>query len=344
MKRTRPRLILLLTVISWIGGLSIGLSQSDHTEKLLQAAKKEAKLVFYTTMAIDNLRPVVDGFTRRYPFINVEFVRLSQTPLVIRLQMEVRAGKWLFDVANMNGIDILSSKNLLSPYVSPEAEFYLREYKDDKSLWSPLHVYHYVMVHNTKMVPREQGPKDYGDLLDPGWRGKMILHSGAYAWHGTLTKIWGSEKAGSYFKNLARQEIQWRGSFGFIARMIAAGEAPLGVAFPFRVEQMKQQGAPLEWVKTFSPTVADISGIGLSAKPMHPNAARLFMDFVLSKTGQEMIVAQGRVSARKDVKPFSPELNAAKLRNVQVVPAEVNINIDRYAREFRDAFGLTSGP
>lgn len=344
-KKSQTRLILMLTfVIYWVIGVPAALSQSDHTRKLLEGAKKEAKLVFYTTMAVDNLRPGVDAFMKQYPFVNVEFVRLSQTPLVIRVQMEGRAGGWLFDVVNINGIDILSSRNFLSPYLSPEAEFYPKEYKDEKGLWSPLHVYHYVMVYNSKMVSKQEAPKDYSDLLDPRWRGNMILHSGAYAWYGTLMKTWGSEKGGNYFKKLVRQEIQWRGSFGFIAKTIAAGEAPLGVAFPFRIEQLKQQGAPVEWVKTFNPIVADISGVGLSAKPNHPNAAKLFIDFVLSKKGQEMIVAQGRASVRKDVKPFSSELDQAKLGNVKVVPPEVNTNIDQYAREFREMFGLTSGP
>lgn len=335
---------MLTFVVTWVIGVPSALSQSDHTGKLLEGAKKEAKLMFYTTMAVDNLIPGVDAFMKEYPFIKVEFVRLSQTPLVIRVQMEGRAGRWLFDVVNINGIDIFSSKDFLSPYLSPEAEFYPKEYKDEKDLWLPLHVYHYVMVHNTKMVSKQEAPKDYGDLLDPRWKGNIILHPGAYAWYGTLMKTWGSEKGGNYFKKLVRQEIQWRGSFGFIAKTIAAGEAPLGVAFPFRIEQLKQQGAPVEWVKTFNPIVADISGIGLSAKPNHPNAAKLFIDFVLSKKGQERIVAQGRTSVRKDVKPFSLELDQAKLGNVKVAPPEVNININQYAREFREMFGLTSGP
>jgi iron(III) transport system substrate-binding protein len=140
-------------------------------------------------------------------------------------------------------------------------------------------------------------------------------------------------------RRLAMQHPIWHRSYGLIAQLLGAGEAALGWAYSFRIERMKKDGAPVDWVNTFDPILQNVTGIGISAKPNNPNTARLFIDFVLSKRGQEMIRDMLRVPGRSDVKPLVSKMDPAKLKLKQA-PREVFIHFDQHAKEFREIFGL----
>jgi len=215
----------------------------------------------------------------------------------------------------------------------------MSEFKDPQGYWTGIYVNNLVLAYNTALVAPKDAPKTYSDLLDPKWKGKMLMDSTDYDWFGTLITVWGREKAIRYMEVLARQDIQWRRGHGLVAQLVAAGEAPLGWAYNFRIERMKKDGAPVEWVETFAPIVATVNGIGLSAKPNHPNAARLLIEFALSKKGQQMIRGMRRIPARSDIEPLAPKMEQGKL-NLKAVPKEVYLRLDDYAREFRKIFGL----
>jgi len=121
--------------------------------------------------------------------------------------------------------------------------------------------------------------------------------------------------------------------------VLGAGETGLAWAYSFRIERMKREGAPVEWIETFDPIVVTISGIGLSAKATSPNAAKLLINFATSKRGQEMVREMRRIPARGDVKPFAPKMDQSKLK-LKAVPKEVYSGLDDHAREFRKIFGL----
>ncbi len=307
--------------------------------ELLQGAKKEGKLVWYTSMAIDTSKPLLDVFLKQYPFIQAELVRAGEEQLLNRILTEARAGKWFFDVVSSSAIQVLAMKNYLSPYATPESQAYIAELKDPQSRWTAVYNNNLVPIYNTKMLSEKDAPRDYPDLLDPKWKGKMLMDATDYDWYGTLAVVWGREAAARYMERLAQQAPAWRRGHGLVAQLIAAGEVPLGWAYNFRVERMKTEGAPVEWVPSFNPIVTTINGVGLSAKASAPNAGKLFIDFILSKKGQEMIRDMRRIPSRSDVKPLAPKMDQSKLR-LKLVPGEVMANIDRYAEEFRKIFGL----
>ena len=118
-----------------------------------------------------------------------------------------------------------------------------------------------------------------------------------------------------------------------------AGEVPLAWAYNFRIERMKREGAPVEWIETFDPIVVTISGIALSSKATHPNTAKLLINFATSRKGQEMVREMRRIPARTDVKPAAAKMDQSKLK-LKAVPKEVYSGLDDHAREFRKIFGL----
>jgi iron(III) transport system substrate-binding protein len=314
------------------------LAQSPNPS-LVEAAKKEGKLTWYTSMAIDTSRPLLDAFVAEYPFIKPELARLGEEQLLTRVLTEARAGRVLFDAISSSGIELLAQRNFLAPYASAEARAFPDELKDQAHRWTAVYNNNLIVMYNTKMVAERDAPRDYPDLLDPKWKNKMLMDATDYDWYGTLAVVWGKEKAQQYMHRLAQQAPAWRRGHGLVAQLVAAGEVPLGWAYSFRVERMKKESAPVDWVTTFNPIVTTISGIGVSAKATSPNAARLFVDFVLSKKAQEMIREMRRIPSRGDVKPAAPKMDQSKLK-LKLVPADVAANADRYAEEFRKIFGL----
>jgi iron(III) transport system substrate-binding protein len=329
----------LSSVIIWLTVATNLYAQSAQTSALVEAAKKEAKLVWYTSMAIDTSKPLLDAFIKEYPFIKAELVRAGEEQLMNRILSETRAGKWLFDAVSTSAVSVLAEKHMITPYLTPERDAFLSEFKDPQGYWTGIFVNNLVLCYNTRMLGAKDTPKNYPDLLDPKWKDKMLMDSTDYDWFGTLATVWGKEKTIQYMKRLALQNPSWRRGHGLTAQLLGAGEVPLAWAYNFRIERMKNEGAPVEWIETFDPIVVTMSGMALSAKASNPNSAKLLIDFATSKKGQQMVRGMRRIPARTDIEPLAPKMDQSKLK-LKAVPKEVYLNLDDYAREFRKIFGL----
>jgi iron(III) transport system substrate-binding protein len=305
----------------------------------VEGAKKEGKLVWYTSMAIDTSKPLLDGFLKEYPFIQADLVRAGEEQLMNRIMTETRAGKWYFDTVSTSAISVLAERKVTTPYLSPERDAFISEFKDPHGHWLGIFVNNLVVAYNTKMVAPKDAPKDYVDLLDPKWKGQILMDSTDYDWFGTLITVWGREKTVQYMQRLARQAPSWRRGHGLTAQLVGAGETALAWAYSFRIERMKKDGAPVDWVDTFDPIVVTLSGIALSSHAANPYTGKLLIDFATSKRGQEMVREMRRIPARSDVKPLAPKMDQSKLK-LKAVPKEVYLGLDDHAREFRKIFGL----
>ncbi|HUK40780.1 MAG TPA: extracellular solute-binding protein, partial [Candidatus Acidoferrales bacterium] len=234
---------------------------------------------------------------------------------------------------------VLQNRGLLQPYATPEAKFYPPDYKDPQNFWVTLYCAYNVTSYNTKLVPPAEAPKDWPDLLNPRWKGKLALDDQDYYWYAGMLKAWGEEKGRRYMEQLARQDLVWRRGRGLLTELMAAGELQaVVVTFPDLVEQMKAKGQPVEWVKTTNPILVTLDMMGISAKAPHPNAGKLFMNYSISKEGQELLRSRNRISGRPDIKPITPEMDRSKLR-LAVLDPEIPITT-RYIDEFRKTFGI----
>jgi iron(III) transport system substrate-binding protein len=341
MRRKNTSLVAFYCLAFWHFGLPWAFGQSEHTTRLIEGAKKEGKLVWYTSIALPESKPLLDAFEKKYPFVKTELFRAGLESTVNRIRTETQAGRWEFDAVAINGrmINILAQHKLISPYVSPEAKAYNPELKNRDGSWTGISNNYFVIGYNTGQVSEPETPKRWRDLLDPKWRGKISVDREQYEWYATLLGAWGRERAQKYMQDFAKQQIQWRRGHTLIAQLMAAGEFPLAIVYAHRIEDMKKKGAPVEWVNTTDPIVASVTGIGISARPNNPNIAKLFIDFVLSKKGQEMIRSFNRIPARLDVEPLSPRMDQAKLK-LKVVPPDMETRYKEYGQEFRRIFGL----
>ncbi|HEX9146892.1 MAG TPA: extracellular solute-binding protein, partial [Candidatus Binatia bacterium] len=297
------------------------------------------KLVWYTSTNVTDSKPLLDDFEKLYPFLKGEIVRASGENTLNRIMTESRAGRWDFDVVTISEVDTLLDVKLLASYKSPEAKNFIADFKDPDGYWTAIYVNYMTIGYNPKLVSDKDAPKSWEDLLDSKWKGKLAMDQEEYTWYATLKKAWGKEKTQKYMRALAKQGIDWRKGHTLITQMMAAGEFPLSIVYAHRTEAMKQKGAPVDWVSTVNPIVVTLNSAGLSPKPAHPNVARLFIDFVLSKPAQQRLRSLSRIPARADVEPPSPRMEQSKLK-LKTTPPETGAEFKETIREFREVFGL----
>ena len=306
---------------------------------LAASAKQERELVWYTTTSAGDNQAIVAGFGRKYPFLKVQVLRSTGEKLRQRILTETAAGQFFSDVASVSSMEmgLLKSKNLLQPYDPPEAAGYPAGTKDKEKFFTAIYARNFVMGYNTAMVAAKDRPKDWPDLLDPKWKGKFGIDEEEFEWYGTLVDYWGREKAGKFIKALAAQQPTLRRGHSLLAQLLAAGEFPVALVFPFEIEQLKRRGASVEWSSASDPIVTSINVVALSTKAPHPNAAKLLINYILSEEGQTIIKNVSRVPIRPGVKPNVARLDQSTLK-IHYVPADMFKKIAEYEKEFRDLF------
>lgn len=313
--------------------------QSDHAANLVEGAKKERRLVWYTSFNVSDAKVLADAFKTKYPFVEIDSFRASGEKTLNRILTETRAGRWEYDLVNVTQIGTLIQHKLTSNYLSPESKAYISEFKDASGSWTGTATLYYTITYNTKMVAEKQAPKRWEELLDPKWKGKISMDREEYPWYAALLDAWGKDRTQRFMEALARQDIQWRKDHALITQLMAAGEFPLSIGYAHRIEEMKKKAAPIEWVPSVDPIVVSINRIAMSVKPNHPFASKLFIDFILSREGQEIIRAQGRVPARSDVEPLAAQMTQSRLK-LKAVPQDFESRYDEHAQAFKRIFGL----
>jgi len=313
-------------------------AQTDLSS-LIANAKQEKEVVWYTTTSAGDNQAVVAGFNKKYPFLKVQVLRSTGEKLRQRILTETAAGQFYSDAASVSSMEmgLLKSKNLLQPYDPPEAANYPGGTKDKEKYFTAIYARNFVMGYNTAMIAEKDRPKDWPDLLDPKWKGKFGIDEEEFEWYGTLVDYWGREKAGKFLKALAAQQPTLRRGHSLLAQLLAAGEFPVALVFPFEIEQLKRRGAPVDWSNASDPIVTSINVVALSTKAPHANAGKLLINYILSEEGQTIIKNVSRVPIRPRVKPTITKLDQSTLK-IHYVPADMFRKIADYEKEVRDLF------
>lgn len=319
-----------------LGKASAAQLKEERTAILVEGAKKEGKLAWYTTTPPDATSKYIKKFQEKYPFIEFEIYRSGDQNLMIKVMAEVQAKRYRFDVLQTTSIYLamLVGKGALAEYLSPEREFYSEIFKDTEGYWTAAQFNLDTMGYNTKLVSPREVPKNWNDLLDPKWKGRMGMDTKAYWWFAHMLKIMGEKKGLEYFEKLSKQDIKFRTGNTLNAQMVAGGEVSIGFTiYNYVIEEMKSRGAHVEWV-AFEPVVPEMISLAISANAPNPNAARLFVDFMLSKDGQEILASTFRIPCRTDVDAIVPKLK----KGIKIFPGDHNIARDygRYVKLYRE--------
>src|ERR1041384_3116296 len=294
----------------------VALLKTTNREKVLvDGAKKEGKVNFYTGLIVDQVvRPVKDAFEKEYPFLQVEFFRGNSERVAQRVLTEYQAKRYEVDVVSSSAATTMVQKaGYIQPFFTPHFAEYPPELKDPKGFWGSTNVYFMTLGYNTRNVKPNELPKTYDDLLNPRWKGQMMWStsrgSGAPQFIGNIFVTMGQEAGKTYMQKLKQQNIaKSTASARQILDLVIAGEYPIAIQiFNHHAYISKSAGAPVDW-QPLEPVTATNNTIGLAKNAPHPHAAMLFLDFVLSKKGQKVIQLTNYLPAHPEVPALQADL------------------------------------
>ena len=260
--------------------------------RVVEGAKKEGKLVAYVSMQVGDATLLLREFKKKYPFIDTSVYRANTQKLLPKIQLEARTAQHEADIisATFPIWNELKKGNLIMKYDSPERAKYPEELKDPEGYWNILHFGVQGMAYNTKLVAADMRPKKYEDLLDPRWKPKQIaMDYRDSSWMAVMLEIMGEAEGLAFMKKLAAKDLYMRENKTLLTQLLAAGEfSVLANTYLDTAVEIQKAGAPIEWVPGRNPIPASTHLLGVYAHARHPNASKLFVDFLLSKEGQSL--------------------------------------------------------
>ncbi len=291
---------------------------SDRQQILLDGAKAEGKIVWYTSLS-GVYRDMVDAFKRKYPDIAVDVFRGGSNDLTPRIINEAQAGRPVADALESTPglLMALRDRGLLKAYVSPELAKFPDEAKGKadggRVFWVTDREAYMGFGYNTRLVAPSEVPKNYQDLLRPELKGKIAVttESSTSRVIGTMIKYKGEE----YVKRLRAQEVRlFKASSAGFLDLIAAGEIGGGpVVFQNQVTVKKERGAPLDWVP-LDVAVANAGGSAIVANAPHPHAALAVYRF---RHRSRRTKTDGAVSLRRGVERVPIQARVSRTRHDQ---------------------------
>ena len=323
-----------LTLAGAVGAETFAeLAQNDgpaRLPKLVEAARKEGTLTFYTSIAEKDMPLLVAEFEKKYG-VKVNLWRASTTKVLQRVVTEARANRWDFDVAEISSpeMEAMYREKTLQEVKSAHHADLIPETLPAHRGWAPQNLSVFVQAYNTNLIKQDSLPKTYQDLLDPKWKGKLGVEAKDNEWYCGLMKYLGEEKGAQLFRDIvARNGWSVRSGHSLLNNMVVSGEVPLALTvYNYMPEQAKQKGAPIDWFG-IDPVIGRSNGIGVSRKPPHPHAALLFYELMISEA-QPLMLKMNYLSPNRKME--SP------LKNIKVHyidPAASLDSVDRCSRQF----------
>jgi iron(III) transport system substrate-binding protein len=286
-------------------------------------AQTGGKLVLYTSQPDRDAQRTVEGFKKTHPGIDVEIFRSGTTEVMSKLMAEIAAGAPRADVlliADALSMERLKAAGQLLAYPQADVtEFPSDAYDKDKTYFGTKLITTGIIV-NTQAPMR---PKSWKDLLKAEAKGQVALpsplYSGAAAIHmAALTQ--NPAIGGDYYEKLAQNgAVALRGN-GAVLNAVAGGQKMYGIIVEFMALNAKAKGSPVEFVFPAEGVSIVTEPTAILKSTKNAAAAKGFVDFLLSRDGQELAVSQGYFPARKDVKPPAgfPEVGALKILPVDI--------------------------
>jgi ABC-type Fe3+ transport system substrate-binding protein len=343
------RLVIAVLAAVLVGALAPARAQQTYTAdpKLIEAAKKEGEVVLYTTLIVDQVvRPLIKAFRAQIPGIDVKFVRTDSAQQVVKLINEGRAGRVQADIWHLSDeLAPLLAENLVAALDLPNARGLPDELIDRKGNWVATNLSTRSLAYNTQLVRADQVPRTHKDLLDPRWKGQLVWHpasiAGGYGFIGVVLKSMGEENGIRYLEALAQQNIvPLPVAARAVLDRVIAGEYAMGLDMNSSHAVISAAlGAPVRFIP-LDPVTMTMQIAGISRNAPHPNAARLFLDFIISRAGQEVFRDADYIPMRPDVAAKSPELKpeSGGYQALMLSPEEIDANAQHWAKVYDDIF------
>ena len=275
---------------------------ADRERRLIEGAKKEKELTFYSSIPTDDISALVAAFDKRYG-IKVKVWRADSEGFLQRIMREAKARRFEVDImaGSTSALEPLHRENLLQEVKSPNFADLIPEAIAPHRQWVAVYLNTIVQAYNTFLVQKENLPNSYRDLLKPEWKGKLGIESEDFDWFAQVVTYLGEARGVQLFRDIvAANGISVRKGHNLLANLVAAGEVPLALTvYGFLAEQAKRKGAPLDWF-VLPPAVARMTAQGLARNAPHPHAALLFFDFLIGE-GQQLLASRQFVTVTRKI-------------------------------------------
>jgi iron(III) transport system substrate-binding protein len=271
-----------------------GIAQAAPPPNVVEAAKREGKLIWWTSGSATDTRALIKKFNERYPFVQVESWTASGEDASEKIWAEHNANRHAWDVSLGADIQLHYDEWVKRGIVDKLPADGLKQLparaKDPNGYWAQMGGNVTVPAYNTTLVSAKDAPKSWDDLLLPKWKGKLGLHIDPRMWQVlSQPEGWGKEKVVSYVTRLAQNKPQLIRSNTQNVALLLAGEFPIAVnVFLYRVLQYKSKGAPVEWSRV-NPVVISGSAFIKSKKGPNSNAGYLWLDWIFSAEGVKAV-------------------------------------------------------
>jgi iron(III) transport system substrate-binding protein len=312
---------------------------------LLQGAKKEGKVVWYTSLAIPSSTSIAHAFRTKYSGLDVEVHRTGSQRVLQRVMQEASAGIKNADVIHTSDAGhfvFFKDKGMLLKYAPQGVGRFPAGFKDKDSFYYGMRATLSVIAHNPKIIADKDAPQTWKDLLNPKWKGKMVSahpgYSGIIMTHVlALVNLYGWD----YFRDLAKNSLHLVQSANDPAGVVASGERPIGVnGAEYFYYKTQKQGNPIKIIYPKEGVPLVVSPVAISKDAPHPNAAKLFLDYIFSKESQQLLAdREGLYTGHPDVTypQDKPKLQDLKLLNVDADELEKRSN--EIKKRFTEFFG-----
>ena len=321
--------------------LFVASSAHAADDALLSKARAEGKVAYYAN--ITAVEPIMKAFTADTG-VNAEYTRISTAKFVATAITEFEAGKFMADVvqAPLPVLELLKEKGMLAPYRSPLAAGYPEWTRKDDRI--QLFGIEYVgLIYNKELVKPTDVPKRYEDLTDPKWKNKIVManpanHATTISWLiGLKENVFKSDAEWMKFvKGLAANKPMFVASFGPTPAPIESGEKLIGISMPKYI--ITKAPAPLDWARLTQPLMGTPRAIAVSSTAPHPNAAKAFIDYWLSKKAMGMLANEvGEYVLAPGVFPPIDGMDKAKVIAIRELSDD---EIKKWGSEFQTIFDV----
>ena len=303
------RMAAKLGVSAVLGAVSLaGRGARAADDAMLQAARKEGSVLIYSPAPSSSLDELTKAFSAKYPGIKAQYYRGNSSQVYERLTSEIGANRVQVDVIHVSDpatiTDLKNAGNLTS-YHSPEYDAYDPKYIDKDYTWFVARGHLLILGYSTTALTPEQAPKSWKDLLDPRYKGKCATldvrsAGGAYYWQYAVWKLYGA----GYFQEMFKNQPKIYESYGPVNDHLITGELSIGTDLSYLTDQsILEDKAPVGAAYPIEGSPVIWSPVGIVKKGPHQNAAKLFMDFLASPEGQQIVTHEYTYSMRKGMKP-----------------------------------------
>ncbi len=317
------------------------------TPALIEAAKKEGRVVWYAAMDLPVSQHVAKTFEAKYPGIQVRIERTGSERQFQRLAQEYGSKIYAADIINASdAAHFIAWKRdgWLAPYVPEDvAKFFPAEHRDPDGLYASSRIYVVSLAYNTGMVKSEDAPKGFMDLLHPKWLNRLVKAHPSYS--GTImtsTYQIARDLGWDYFEKLAKQKVMQVQSSVDPPNKVALGErAAMADGNDFNVILHKERGRPIEIVYPAegAPLIVCPNAV-LKAAP-NPNAARLFQNYLFSAEGQQALCDfAAQHSAHPQVKPKPGRRALSEIKVMKDDAAAVEAGAVEIKARYQKIFGV----